>query len=221
MNRAGQRLGLVALSAAVALAVSLGACNGVLGIGSATVEPVDDAGDAAANTVDGGPEPLTCEHYCDVITANCTGANEEYLTHAICLTMCPVFDFGMGIADTKDNTLGCRIFNANAAATNPDVACRYAGPLGGGHCGSSPCQAFCGLDLPYCVAPNPAAYSGDSQCETECAAYPYLEVDAGDTTTEMGNTLNCRLWHLETAYTSPLYGMTHCPHTGQVSMTCN
>jgi hypothetical protein len=44
--------------------------------------------------------------------------------------------------------------------------------------------------------------------------------DAGDTTLESGNTLNCRLWHLETAYTSDEFGTFHCPHTRRVSSTC-
>jgi hypothetical protein len=208
---------LLVSAGAIAIAGAL-SCNGVLGIGPATVEVVD--GDAGAGA-DGGPEPISCDHYCSVIMNNCTGSNSEYLSLDICMSMCPFFDLGMAIADTTDDTLACRIFNADLAATSPDVACRYAGPLGGGHCGASVCPSFCGLDLTYCVPPRPVAYdAGDPECESDCAGYVYLVTDAGDTTTEVGNTLNCRLWHLETAYTSPAYGIFHCPHTGKDSTTC-
>jgi hypothetical protein len=221
MKLVSKRFVRVRLSLAVGLVAALVACNGLLGIGPATVESPEDSSVGVDAGMEGGAEPLTCDHYCNVIMNNCTGSNSEYLSSAICLSMCPVFDLGMTIGDTKDNTLGCRIFNANAAATNPEVTCRYAGPLGGGHCGPSNCQAFCGLDVPYCAAPKPVPYAGgDPECETDCAKYPYLVTDAGDTTTESGNTLNCRLWHLETAYTSASYGMFHCPHTAQVSSTC-
>jgi len=35
-----------------------------------------------------------------------------------------------------------------------------------------------------------------------------------------GNTLDCRLYHLESAYVSDTAAITHCPHTGAVSTVC-
>jgi len=71
-------------------------------------------------------------------------------------------------------------------------------------------------------AGKPAPYDGGVPgCLSACATYPYLTVDAGDTTSEQGNTPNCRLWHLETAYTSDQFGKFHCPHPAQLSTTCN
>jgi hypothetical protein len=223
-----------------ALAAGAFACNAILGIGAATVESGDGGGGVDGGGVDGGdidggdtgapPEQLTCDNYCNVVMQNCTGNNAEYLTRDICVAMCPAFDVNLTVADTADNTLGCRLFHANAAALTPDTSCRFAGPLGGGHCGGDPCVPFCSLDVNYCspsfqpaMYMNPLVYDGGvAGCEADCKTYPYLVVDAGDTTIEMGsNSLNCRLWHLETAYRGPAYGMIHCFHTALVSDTCH
>jgi hypothetical protein len=204
------------------------ACNGLLGIGPASLE--EDAGGDAGG--DAGPSPgaLTCDHYCDVVLQNCTGANAEYLgqmARQTCLAMCPAFEVSSAIADTADNSLGCRLFFANQAASTPDVSCRFAGPLGGGHCGNDPCTSFCALDVQYCSVQNgnlPVAYDGGlAECMGDCSGsngYPYLVVDAGDTTLDSKNTLNCRLWHLESAFAGHNEGIFHCPHTEKVSTTC-
>ncbi|HEY8089539.1 MAG TPA: hypothetical protein VIF09_16875 [Polyangiaceae bacterium] len=190
-------------------------CNGLLGIGAASLE--DEGGAGPTNTTQ-----LTCASYCSVVMTNCTGPNAEYLTQDICNSMCPAFELGGTIADTADDTLGCRTFFANQAASTPDTSCRMAGPLGGGHCGTNPCGPFCDLDVSYCKGDKPLPYEGGlPDCLGSCAGYPYLTTGAGDTTSESGDTLNCRLWHLETANTSDSYGQQHCPHTAKVSFTCN
>jgi hypothetical protein len=215
------RLSFRLLGAALALLASAVACNGLLGIGPASLE--EDAGDAGTPTGD-----LSCQHYCDLVLQNCTGANAEYLGQAAqqtCLAMCPAFEVSSRIADTADNSLGCRLFFASEAASTPGVSCRFAGPLGGGHCGSDPCVPFCALDVQYCAGPDlPVAYEGGvPECMNACKTqpgFPYLVVDAGDTTLDTTNTLNCRLWHLETAFSSPTAGKLHCMHTKAVSTTC-
>lgn len=194
----------------VATAGAVLACNSVFGIDAADPEPTGD---------DGGTPTLDCQHYCDLVLKNCTGPNAEYLIADDCTKMCPVFDLG-AIGTTMTDTLGCRLTHAIAAAAQPDKECRLAGPLGGGGCGD-PCESFCSLDLAYCGMMNrPVAYEGGTpDCMNACAGYPYLS-DAGDTTLTSGNTLNCRLYHLESAYVSDMASFTHCPHTGVVSATC-
>jgi hypothetical protein len=203
---------------AVGLVLGLGACNALLGVGPATLGAEDatipDAG------VDAGA--FSCANYCSTIMANCTGNNAEYLSTAICAQMCPVFDIGTTVGDTADDTLGCRLFHAMAATTPiaADLHCRFAGPLGGDHCGD-PREAFCALDTSYCVAPNPVPYTGgQGGCQTATQPIKYIVAGAGDLTSEATNTLNCRLWHMETAYTSAAYGSIHCPHTELMSSTC-
>lgn len=223
MRRVLVILGLAAFAGA---AGALVACNAILGIDSATPEP--DAGDGGGNGGDGGGggsdagQPLTCDEYCKVITANCSGPNAEYLTPDICKSMCPVFELGKGIADSLDNTLGCRLWHANAAAAAPQIHCRHAGPLGGEHCGDQ-CEAFCDLDTTYCSGTNTAYDGGFPGCKGVCNpnnGYDYIIADAGDLTLASGNTLNCRLWHLESAYASTGAAMVHCPHTALVSSMC-
>ncbi len=207
---------LSGVGALAACAAAVVACNGLLGIGPASAE-----------SDDGGASP-TCQYYCDTIMQNCPMGtpNAEYLSPDICMSMCPAFDSNNTIKDSKDDTLDCRIFNAQQAAKNPDLYCRFAGPLGGGHCGSDPCEPFCTLDTGYCNGQcvngdcKPVIYSSPAACETACTKnFPYL-TDAGDTALESTDTLNCRLWHLETAFTSADLGEYHCPHTAVVSATC-
>jgi hypothetical protein len=201
-------------------------CNGLLGIGPASLETENapDAtvpADAGVPLYDAGPPMVACNYYCATIMNNCTGSNAEYLSFDICMNMCPNIDLSTSIADTADDTLGCRIFAAQAASSTPDTSCHRAGPLGGGHCGASICNAFCNQDLNYCNASEQIAYPGGAvECTADCARYTYLTTDAGDLTTESGDSLNCRLWHLETANTSVPYGKIHCEHTAKVSMTC-
>ncbi len=207
-------------------------CNGVLGIDSATLDTalgVDAAGggDATADAGTDGPVPQTCDFYCSTIATNCIGQNLEYTDTATCLAMCAVFDPGFP-SDTMQNSLGCRIYHSMAAAGDPDVHCRHAGPTGAGTCGTDPCQAFCELDTALCGSTSSPPYTGEIDCDQKCdmgadAGYGYLTTgDAGDISFQAGDTLNCRIYHLEAAYepNNPQAVATHCPHTAEVSAVC-
>src|SRR5579884_3768518 len=132
-----------------ALAAALLGCNALLGIGSASLEPEDGGGEAGAQ----GP---SCQLYCSTIVQNCTGQFAEYVGSEdptqLCMAMCPVWDNGFSVGPTNDDTVGCRLYYAQQAATDPATNCRNAGPLGGGVCGAgaNPCQDFCSLDVQYC-----------------------------------------------------------------------
>jgi len=126
-------------------------------------------------------------------------------------------------------TLACRLWHAHAAGEMPpSIHCRHAGPLGSEACGD-PCAAFCGLDFSYCVDNNPIVpLSTQQQCMPAClgAGAPDASPDGGffyaDTEGDLvdnsgnqinsGNTLNCRLWHLETAIQENMPD-PHCWHT--------
>jgi hypothetical protein len=182
-------------------------CNGVLGIDEAKVDP---------SLIDASNTGLVydCPSYCATIAKNCTGANLEYVTDKACTEMCGHFDLGRP-GDEDGDSLACRVYHANAAAMDPNVHCRHAGPLGGTHCGD-PCSAFCLQDLAIC---GTTAYASESQCRTTCALYPYLTAGpgAGDVSIEDGPTLNCRLYHLESAVVDPV---THCNHTSLNNVHC-
>jgi hypothetical protein len=203
----------------------------------------DDGGADVDNGEAGPARGLACDYYCKTILQNCTGADSEFAgtdTNAVCHTVCQAFDVGQAIGPTDDNTLGCRIFYAEKALATPDVNCRFAGPLGGGKCGGDPCGVFCQLTLQYCSTPplpatvcsasvtaNCTPYASSGDCLADCrgggdggaGGYPYI--DTGNDLPSSGDTLNCRMYHLENAYGNATSQAFHCPHTAQVSAACN
>lgn len=215
----------------VTSAAALLACNGVLGITEAHVDPslsVDGATPQDGATVsDAGADvdPYTCPAYCTAIMETCTGINQEYTTRDVCLAMCSHFELGAAGTDTTNDSLACRVYHTSSAKKDPDYHCRHGGPTGGGHCGEKPCKAFCSLTFALCNPKGLFPYDGgELGCRTACEAYPYITADAGDLTLEeSSNTLNCRIYHLESAYAvgNDIAAQEHCPHTGQVSATCN
>ena len=236
--------------AALALCAPLVACNGVLGIDSAMLDP--DASTEAGAVADS--DPLTCANYCKVVSQNCSGEFVEYLPSEVgaagatdpCMYLCtnylsrnlgtyapptgpePVAEMG------QPGTLSCRLWHAHAAGStkHPEIHCRHAGPLGSELCGD-PCASFCNLDFSYCVDDNSVpAYSSQAQCQSACtdmvgttapdAGFVYDQtigdlVDDAGGQTNSGNTLNCRLWHLETSIQESMPSM-HCWHTASPSL---
>jgi hypothetical protein len=161
---------------------------------------------AGCTTGDSGPTgggmTLDCATYCSTITANCTAANNQYDNMADCLGSCSHYPMGT-LADMAGNTLGCRLYHANAAAGDPATHCIHAGPWGGdGVCGTA-CEGFCSLAEGECPTQYPAG-----SCAAECAGYT-MTPDYSPTTTS-GDTLACRMYHATAASTDPA---THCVHT--------
>jgi hypothetical protein len=205
-------LSSVSLLAGLAGAV---ACNSVLGFDEAKLDP-------GTTTTQDQTQPLTCDTYCRTIMANCTGLQQEYLNADICKAMCQHFELGLP-DDTTEDSLSCRIYHANSAKESPTVHCSHAGPTGATHCGRDPCAAFCLLEVALCNGPLLQYPGGEAECRRECAQYTYpIDDPTKADLVPDGNTLNCRLWHLESAYdpTNPQAKTTHCPHTGKVSLTC-
>ncbi len=199
------------------LAIGALACNSVLGFGEATVDPALTAtGDAATQS-----QALTCDSYCTTIMKNCTGAMAEYLNDEVCKAMCSHFELGRP-GDAPEDSLGCRTYHALSAAEAPRDHCKHAGPTGAGHCGAVPCTAFCALNAALCTGTLQPYAGGELGCRRDCAKYTYLLGPDDQDLIEGGPTLNCRLWHLESAFdpNNPQAKVHHCPHTGLVSTTC-
>lgn len=135
---------------------------------------------------------------------NCTGALAQYSAMANCMGVCATFPMGTA-ADQAGNTLGCRIYHAGNAATDPTTHCIHAGPTGGTVCGM-PCEGFCSVVDALCPTQYPMG-----TCPTLCAGYdktmPY-------SLTATGNTYACRAYHAQNAADSAADAMVHCPHTG-------
>jgi hypothetical protein len=221
------------LAFVVVIAAPLGgavlACNTILGINPAQPEPSEGG-------VQGNPYALSCDNYCSVVNSNCTrfsmtADDTEYLSTNVCGAICPQFErvpTGNDQVDPNEptpmtNTLNCRIWHANAAQGGPPEShthCPHAGPLGGNMCGSDPCREFCTLDLAFCRG-DASAYDSVEDCVNACepdaggyAGYPY-NIDPNDPEvtdlTASGNTLNCRMYHLENFLLTGLE--VHCTHT--------
>lgn len=202
-------------------------CNGILGIEEATVDlnVGRDAGGAAsdAGSDSAAPPTDTCQLYCGKMQRNCVQTNEQYISEAVCLAMCPKFESGSQGA-TEGNNLACRISHADLAATDPATHCPHAGPIGFGTCGAS-CDGFCLLTMSLCRTTSPAPYTDEQDCRAKCTAgangpFKFTPGTAIGFTTS-GNTLNCRVYHLESAYDTRAGAKEeHCPHTGVISSTC-
>ncbi len=131
---------------AACLVATLAACGD-----SETNPPVIDAPAAidSSTAIDAAGQAQTCANYCALIGANCTAANAMYGGAAECMASCMHFPAGTA-ADMSGNTLGCRIYHADAAATNASLHCRHAGPGGDGACGMN-CEGFCAVALGSCA----------------------------------------------------------------------
>jgi hypothetical protein len=215
---------MVLALAAGALAAVAGftACSSSSGGGppSDAESAVDAASDTSAAADAGAGDtamqqlPVTCQNYCSVVTTACLGTNAEYLTTATCLDMCANMTLGTQ-GDTTGDTVACRQSFAEMAAANPTAMCPSAGPTGGDVCGPNRCVSWCELDRDLC---GTIAYADEPTCETACAAFPYN--GNGETVQLTGDTLNCRIYHIEAAYGSPdgsVLQTTHCAHTSQAS----
>ena len=175
------------------------------GTGGGTTGTGTGGGTTGTGTGGGAPD---CASYCTAIMANCTAANAQYTNQADCEATCAALDLGTA-ADMSGNTVGCRAYHAGAASADPATHCPHAGPLGAGVCGD-PCKSFCQIAVDIC----PAAYTSAMDCETACGL-----MTAGDysTAATSGDTLACRMYHLQVASTDQA---THCGHVGAVSPTC-
>lgn len=161
----------------------------------------------------GGGVAPTCADYCGDVMANCTADNQQYTTEADCMSTCVAFDTGV-LDAMQGNTLGCRQYHAGIPATmDANLHCPHAGPLGGGVCGADPCQAFCQIATTLCEG----VWTDEAACATECANFPDLAAVPYNATVDAGDSLACRMYHLQVASNAPT---PHCMHINEASPPC-
>jgi hypothetical protein len=212
---------LALASGALVAVAGFTACSSSSGSGTASDagSTVDASTDTSTASDAGGDTaqqqlPVTCQNYCNVVASACTGTNAEYLTNATCLDMCANMTLGTQ-GDMTGDTVACRQSFAQMAAADPATSCPSAGPTGGDVCGPNRCVSWCELDRDLC---GTIAYADEPSCETACGTFPYNA--NGETVQLTGDTLNCRIYHIEAAYGSPdgsILQMTHCAHTSLMS----
>jgi len=149
----------------------------------------------------------SCETYCDHMEANCNITNGGYNDRAHCESICEAFPAGLD-ADTSGNTLGCRVYHANAAAGDPDLHCPHASASGGGgspSCGTM-CEAYCNISALACGTSGANSfYTSYDFCAKACAQFS----TTGTVATQAGTSLHCRIYHASVAILSPV---PHCAH---------
>ncbi|HTQ04605.1 MAG TPA: hypothetical protein VMI54_12145 [Polyangiaceae bacterium] len=178
---------VVALAAAPLFAAS---CQNIIGINDRTLGP--------------------CGHYCDVVMANCTGADTVYDGREKCMGVCQHYDVGDSNEWQMKNTLECRLHEAelvpSAAEEDRATLCRAAGPEGLTNCGGS-CESYCSLYEEIC---GQVECGSHENCVAKCAALrdrnEYNVVDDYE-----GDSLQCRFVHLSNASITP-GGEPHCGH---------
>ena len=154
----------------------------------------------SGGSADAAPLTLECASYCTAITARCTGANQQYDSMQNCIDSCTDYPPG-ALTDTMGNTLGCRVYHTELAASDPATHCLHAGPSGGGACGTT-CEGFCAIAVAECPG-DWTANTCPNQCGMVTSTPPYAVPSTG-------NTIECRLYHATMAASDPT---THCPHT--------
>lgn len=182
----------------------------------------------ATSTGTGTAATLDCASYCTEVTANCTGANEQYKSKDSCLAVCNAFPLGT-LADTDKNTLGCRLYHGGVAGSSPANAtthCSHAGITGGDKdvkdalpavCGEG-CDAFCDVAIKVCTGVN-EQYKTKELCLTDCNSFK-TDVVAFSTANVDKDDFGCRAYHLTVAATDPMSATTHCKHIVSASTTC-
>jgi hypothetical protein len=206
----------VGVLAALLGSIAANGCADLLGFEPAELDPISIGSDAGTRaplppqvTPDAGDAaPTLCERYCDTVLAAC-GRDADGTSYAVydsrltCLTQCAWLDPGQA-GDQSGNSVSCRLNSARLALQLPGErpsACPAAGPGGDGVCGTN-CEGYCTLMQAEC-----SAVLDTSDCATLCPAIP--DLGGFDTSQIQGNSLQCRLYHLQAASVSPV---NHCPH---------
>jgi hypothetical protein len=164
-------------------------------------------GSAAGGTggTSGGEEPpsLSCDSYCSIVLANCTGQFAQYRSKQECLSVCALLPPG-GPLSLSDNSVSCRQAEATLASLAPDDHCANAGPAGNGKCGNT-CDGYCSVVLSACK-PSDSKHSlpNLAKCTELCLDRTDLG-DYGVSATlgyDHGKTQQCLLSHATAATTS-------------------
>ncbi|HRI62848.1 MAG TPA: hypothetical protein PK156_01385 [Polyangium sp.] len=185
--------------------------------GDYVTAPIDAGIDALENAcADGaGGNGLSDagSEYCTQITTACTNSFAQYPSEASCREVAMAFPAGTE-GDKEGNSMACRKTYATIAASPFQVnSCMFAGPAGGGRCGSI-CEGFCDIAVKTCAKQWP----NKLECQNTCALFP-TNGQGFNTSFITGNSIECRLNHLLLAAQS-IDCAANCANTGIESSAC-
>ena len=197
---------------------------------SAAGDDDDSAGDdddsAAGDDDDSAAAAPTCAEYCAARAANCS---ETAATCEVACAAAVANGLPLGTDEQAGNTLACRLYHTGVAGSTGDLAhCGHGNLFGGSSipvatgdpapgfpCTDSLIEAYCGMAIAACsgaidndgdtaTADGPL-YADYQACATAAAAF----AATGNVGDAGGDTLQCRLYHVEVALSD---AATHCPH---------
>ncbi len=174
------------------------------------------------------PEAPDCEGYCALYDAACDGSSrnpfvaiglgQDFVgSQSDCVEKCRVVPptpspgYTWQSAKSSGNTLGCRLYFANAAMVDPAANCDFAGIRPAGPCvgdsSRTECSDFCLVATSACNG-HLNVYENFDQCVAVCAA----TAPGRKGSTETTNTISCRTAHAFNALL--VNARDHCPHAG-------
>lgn len=178
--------------------------------------------DGAAGQSEAGPPPPppppTCADFCSLEEQKCgfSGANHQFASNAACMTSCALYATNGPDGTSTGNSIECRMTHLGFIMTPADATthCPHTGETPTAFCigpAIDPCVSFCQLEQEKCgfTGANHQFTSQDA-CVKSCALY----AKNGQDGTTTGNTLQCRVTHLNSV-TTPASATTQCPYTGE------
>lgn len=161
-----------------------------------------------------GPD---CEQYCTAFNDACSVVADDYTSIRTCVDFCrdgASWERGRD-GDVSGNTVGCRIYHAETAATpgeDREFHCGHAGITGDTICGSL-CENYCHLMQSICTGDN-AQYDSFEDCTVACQGNgpvrPAIPQN-GENNDTVGDSIQCRMYHVSAAFFSRAPEV-HCPH---------
>lgn len=169
----------------------------------ATTAPADEtSAPAATPTLE-----EACAEYCDVVIDACEEVM-QFKTAAGCKTVCEnMFHLAEG-SGAGENSVQCHTQAANSALNFSDgleANCVAAGPMGLS-CGGA-CNNYCQYIERFC----PEEFEKMNNCLAECRNVPRADVPYTDGFPG-GNTLECRVYHVQLAVLQQPDRLVHCGH---------
>lgn len=190
-----------------------------------TLNDDDGADDDTPNDDDGADDDLAnvvftdiddlCDAYCAEVNEACTAEDriQQYSSVTACRTVCSA---AMALGEPGDDgvdTAYCRFENSRNVGIFGEVEedCAGAGLGGNDACGPI-CEVYCDLLAAACseasTVEDVTIVHDHEACITECEQLPRTP-DPFQFEVTSGNSLECRLWHVQAAFGT---ATTHCPH---------
>jgi hypothetical protein len=196
---------------------------GSLAVAGSEVDQADAGADSSSGGSGGQGAQALCDRYCAIVLASCTGQLEQYSSLNQCLQVCQRLPAGLP-DDHDQNSVECRLRQAQFAQSEPLVYCKSSGPLGQDKCGSN-CADYCSLMQVTCTAAStagnlePSYYGDEKACLSACVglvpgehdAVSYSSSPTAVPSSYVGNNVFCRSYHVAAALDQAAPD-EHCPH---------